>query len=209
MSLAGDAIQVELMDVTGVTLLEAREGGVFEGHEHGEDHGMDPHLWLDPDNAALWLQTIAGVLAEIDPKNAEKYQENATDGMNEIARVDAETTASLAPIASRPFIMLHDGFHYFEAHYDLKAFASVSASDAEMPGPARLAALRREVSKAGVSCAISEPQLDDRLLKTVTEGLQIKRSTADPIGVEIPLGSAHYPALLKSVALSFADCLAP
>jgi len=38
---------------------------------HGHDHdGVDPHAWLDPDNARLWLRHIADKLASMDPANA-------------------------------------------------------------------------------------------------------------------------------------------
>lgn len=38
-SLGGDARVVELMDTDGLTHLDIREGGAFEGHDHGDDHG--------------------------------------------------------------------------------------------------------------------------------------------------------------------------
>ena len=45
---------------------------MFETHDQtlGPDHGddeADPHLWLDPENAKLWLGAIAIALAGADP----------------------------------------------------------------------------------------------------------------------------------------------
>ena len=38
-ALAGDAKAVELWKVPGLTLLAAREGGMWEAHQHGDEHG--------------------------------------------------------------------------------------------------------------------------------------------------------------------------
>ena len=37
-ALAGDAEVVELWEVPGLTLLPTREGGMWEAHEHGDEH---------------------------------------------------------------------------------------------------------------------------------------------------------------------------
>ena len=73
--LAGDARAVALLKAEGTAVLGASEGAVFGGaHEDGGAHdhagGADPHAWLDPANAALWLDVVADALAQIDPVNA-------------------------------------------------------------------------------------------------------------------------------------------
>ena len=69
--LATGARVMRLADTPGLTRLALREGAVFEAHDHGlgPDHGedeTDPHFWLDPMNANLWLGAIAAALAEAE-----------------------------------------------------------------------------------------------------------------------------------------------
>ena len=80
-TLADDAKAVELLNVEEVSLLggdeEEEDGHEEESHEedsHDEDehhHGdADPHIWLDPANAAVLITAIAEALAEADAENA-------------------------------------------------------------------------------------------------------------------------------------------
>ena len=39
-----------------------------DDHAHHDHDGVDPHMWLDPMNAKLWLYAIASELTRIDPK---------------------------------------------------------------------------------------------------------------------------------------------
>lgn len=42
-SLASGATAIEMMDVPGMTILDLREGGLFEAHGHGDEAGHDDH----------------------------------------------------------------------------------------------------------------------------------------------------------------------
>ena len=49
-------------------------------HAHHDEHDhdeVDPHVWLDPQNAKALVHKIEEHLAEIDPSNAAKYEANA------------------------------------------------------------------------------------------------------------------------------------
>ncbi|MBC7137055.1 MAG: zinc ABC transporter substrate-binding protein, partial [Oceanibaculum nanhaiense] len=137
---------VELAEAKGIETLEGREGGAWESHEAAHDHdkkhdhshdkkhahaahdGIDGHLWLDPHNAEAIVTVAAEALAGIDPANAAAYRDNAQKMVERIEALDAELTAQLAPVKDRPYIVFHDAYQYFEAHYGLKAVGSITLS---------------------------------------------------------------------------------
>ena len=41
------------------------------------EHGVDPHMWLDPNNVILYVENIRAGLAQFDPEGAAVYQANA------------------------------------------------------------------------------------------------------------------------------------
>ena len=141
--------------------------GHKDSHGHEESHGhdeekeaaLDPHLWLDPGNASIWLDRIAEALAEKDPENASLYRANAAAGRAEISEAEGAVAAQLAGLKGVPFILLHDAFQYFEAHFGLEALAAVKSFEADAPGPARLSELRGALKESGARCALSEPQI--------------------------------------------------
>ena len=191
------------------------EHKVEEGHDgHHDDEeahasSSDPHAWLDPLNGAIWASAIAKELAQMDPANAALYQKNADELTAQLLTFESRTKAGFAPLHDRPFVVLHDAFQYVEARFDLKAVASIHDTEAASPGAARVAQLRAHVQSQGVVCAFAEPQLNQGLLITVTEGLPVKIGTLDPLGADVPLGQFHYLETLKQLAADMQICLAP
>ncbi|GLQ26277.1 zinc ABC transporter substrate-binding protein [Sulfitobacter pacificus] len=187
---------------------EGHDDHGHEGHAHHGD-GQDPHIWLDPANAAVALDAIAKALAALDPGNAPTYLENAQQGQAELAELTQELTSQLSEAKGRPFIVFHDAYHYFEARFGTEAVAAVSAGDAATPGPARISALRAQVTEAAPVCAFAEPQMNTALLQTVFEGQDTKLAMLDPLGATLTPGPDLYGEMIRGIATSMAECLNP
>lgn len=183
-----------------------------QGHDHGHDHahdhgdGTDPHGWLDPQNASLWLGMIAEDLAAADPDNAETYRANAAAGQAEIAAATAQVQDALSGAGDVEFVVFHDAYQYFENRFGLAPLGAISLSDASAPGPAHLQELRAEVAKHGTVCIFAEPQFDPALAATVAEGSGGTVAVLDPLGQGIEPGPGFYPALLVSLGDAIAGC---
>lgn len=223
-TLAGDAVSVELGGIDGLTLLPRREGGAWERHGHDHDRGdadaetahaphagdrsdHDPHLWLDPENARAMLSAIAERLAGADPENAGRYRANAEAGRAELAALIEETRAALAPVADEPFIVFHDAYHYFEERFGLGAVGAIALSEADPPGPARVLAIRERLQESGAVCVFTEPQFTSKLARAVVAGTDARLGALDPVGAGLEPGADLYPALIRTLAASLADCL--
>jgi zinc transport system substrate-binding protein len=181
-----------------------------DDHGHDEAHahsGVDPHVWLDPQNGQLWLGQIAEALAELDPDNAAQYRENAAAAQAELAALEEDIAETLAPVKSRPFIVFHDAYHYFEARFDIEARGAISENDARAPGAARVSELRDLVAESGAKCVFAEPQFNPGLIAAVTEGQGTGTGTLDPLGADLEPGAALYADLLRGMAESMAACL--
>ncbi|TMV09740.1 zinc ABC transporter substrate-binding protein [Ruegeria sediminis] len=218
-SLAQGARQLELMDVEGTVHhdfrdlaghSEERDGHDDAHHGHDEDEhdheGVDPHAWLDPRNAQVWLTRIAEELSDIDPQNAAIYRDNATVAHTRLEALEGELSASLVAMQDVRYISFHDAYQYFEKRFGLEPVGTISLSDASSPGPARLAALRERIAKKGASCAFSEPQFDTRLFNAALGQEAVQIHELDPLGARLEPGPNLYPALLQSMADSFAAC---
>lgn len=218
-SLANDARSIPLLETDGMIGLPLREGASFEsdrqairdaGHETPADdrhHGLDPHAWLDPSNARLWLGVIARELASFDPLHADAYRANAAAGDAEIEALNGEIEASLAPLRGIPFIVFHDAFQYFENRFDFPAAGSITFGDASDPSPARIAAISERVAELGVSCAFAEPQFNPGLVRTVFRGAEVSIGVLDPLGADLPRGPDLYAEMLWNLAQSLVACL--
>ncbi|HYD64233.1 zinc ABC transporter substrate-binding protein ZnuA [Azospirillum sp.] len=210
---------VELLEAPGITLLEAREGGAWETHDHGhahkhdhagKDHGdVNTHVWLDPDNARAMARAAAEALAARDPAHAATYRANAEAYGKRLDALDAELKAALAPVAARPFVVFHDAYQYFEKRYGLNAVGAITVNPERAPSAKRVAAIRERIRTLGAACVFAEPQFEPKLVDTLIEGTGARKGTLDPEGAAIPDGPELYPTLLRSLANSLTGCLAP
>ena len=188
-----------------------------EGHDHEEeghddhahhDHdGNDPHMWLDPTNALVWLDAIASELGHIDPKNAARYRANAKMAKEEISHEIHHIEDRLKSVKGEPFLVFHDAYQYFENRFGIFAMGSIALSDASKPSAKRLQQLKHHFEEEGIHCVLSEPQYPSELIDSVFGGFEPHIGVVDPIGVDLELGFGLYLQLLENVALGIAQCV--
>lgn len=215
-TLGRNARVVRLFEIDGLMRLPLREGETFEGHDHEgegnreaiEGETLDMHVWLDPVNARTMVRAIADALSSADAGNAATYAANAEAVIGRLDTLLKRIDADMDGVRGRPFIVLHDAFHYFESRFGLIAAGAALVSPDRSPGARRIMALRDLVGDLGVVCVLTDPQFDSRLAGVITEGTSARLGTVDPLGAELDGGPDLYFNLLNDMAESFRDCLA-
>ncbi len=216
-SLPGSVRVVSLIDAPGLTLLEMRKGGAFQGHEAhgpetdeaGHDHEgpHDPHVWLDPENAKAMVEHIAEVLATVAPDHAAAVAANAQAELRRLTELSEELARELAPVAGKRFVVYHDAFQYFENRFGLTAIGSVTANPDLPPSGKRLRELRLLIRSAGARCVFAEPSVPLRAIEVIAEGTGAKTGILDPEGLTLQPGPQLYPELMRNLSRSFRGCL--
>jgi zinc transport system substrate-binding protein len=162
---------------------------------------------LSLDNGAVWLNAIAAQLSAADPDNAGTYYTNAATAREEFDTLRTEINDILTPVRGRNFIVFHDAYQYFETSFDLPASGAISISDATDPSPARIAEIQARVKQQDVTCVLSEPQFDPKIVAAVMDGSDAKTGVLDPLGSDLEPSSELYGNVLRNLALALADCL--
>ena len=178
-------------------------GGAIQGIPEIE---LDPHVWLDPDNARLLVRAIAVRLAEIDPANAPAYRANADAMVARIREVESEVADVVGPVADVPYVVFHDAYQYFERHYGLNAVGSITLSPDRQPGARRLLEIRDKIAELDARCVFREPQFAPDLVRTVIEDTTAQVGTLDPLGIAHAAGPDAYPQLLRELGRNLAGC---
>lgn len=190
---------------------EAHDHEAAAGHaaddENGHD-GIDPHAWLDPVNAAAWLDAIAVTLSDLDPANASTYAANVATARTALQDLDAEVQARLAPVGEFPLIVFHNAYGYFAGHYGLNAVGAISDGDAASPGAAHLRDLQARAAGRAV-CLFPEANHDAKRLAALAEAPGVRvGAPLDPEGTTLTAGPALYGELMRGMAGAIADCAA-
>jgi len=226
-NLASSAKKIELLDVPEITTYEYRAGANFGKHEHHDEHekhhddheknkgghhghhheGLDPHAWLDPENAKVWLMEINRVLKVADPINANSYQRNTDAAVKAMDQLIQDSRRKLNAIGEIKFVVFHDAYQYFERRFDKLATGSISLGDAQDPSPARIAEIKETVQRYGVNCAFSEPQYNPGLVNAVFENSVVASiGIMDPLGATIEIGVNHYDGVINGMVKSLSTC---
>ena len=82
----------------------------------------NPHAWMSPSNALIYIENIKNALVKYDPQNAAVYEKNAADYAQKIKQLDEPLRAKLAqiPEAQRWLVTSEGSFSYLAKDYNLK-----------------------------------------------------------------------------------------
>ncbi|MBS4992761.1 MAG: metal ABC transporter substrate-binding protein [Haemophilus parainfluenzae] len=82
----------------------------------------NPHAWMSPSNALIYVENIKNALVKYDPQNADTYQKNAAAYAEKIKQLDKPLREKLSKIpADQRWLVTSEGaFSYLAKDYDLK-----------------------------------------------------------------------------------------
>ena len=219
-SLAAGARVVSFEDTPGLLLRPFRS--VKEWQEldpeskNDQDHvkkrkinrlpGNDPHIWLDPLNAQKITQYLIQILSKFDPENSQTYHSNGKKTILRLSDLNIQLETKMSSVSSKPYIVFHDAYQYFEKRYQLNPIASVTVSSGTSTSVGRLIDIRKKIKIKKVLCIFTEPQFSPKLVQTVISGTAVKTGILDPIGTNILPGPEMYFTLLNNISHSISTC---
>ena len=82
----------------------------------------NPHAWMSPSNALIYIENIKNAFVKYDPQNADTYQKNAAAYAEKIKQLDKplREKLSLIPADQRWLVTSEGAFSYLAKDYDLK-----------------------------------------------------------------------------------------
>ena len=82
----------------------------------------NPHAWMSPSNALIYVENIKNAFVKYDPQNADTYQKNAAAYAEKIKQLDKPLREKLSQIpADQRWLVTSEGaFSYLAKDYDLK-----------------------------------------------------------------------------------------
>lgn len=165
-----------------VYLESAHEGTGADAHG-----GVDPHIWLDPNGAAIYVERIAARVIRDAPELTEGIEAARAAGLAEIATLDAELHAQFAAIdaAKRKIVTFHDAFAYFARAYEIKIVGVAIEAPGQEPSAKEIAALIDAIRVAGVTSVFSEVQFSSKVLNQIaseTDATVLANLYSDALG---------------------------
>ena len=110
-------------------VIEASTG--LSPNEDGEnEHGVDPHMWLDPNLVITYVENIRDGLIEVDPDGADTYAANADEYIVELKNLDTWIIEQVntIPVERRLLVTNHEALGYFARQYGFEIVNSILPS---------------------------------------------------------------------------------
>lgn len=110
----------QVQDVPSVVLSEGIEPiGIGDGPYTGKPN---PHSWMSPSNAVVYVENIRRALVKLDPANEATYNANAAAYTEEIRAVDEPVRKALEaiPADQRWLVSCEGAFSYLTRNYGMK-----------------------------------------------------------------------------------------
>jgi manganese/iron transport system substrate-binding protein len=149
-------------DVKSVDLTKGIDPmGIAEGPYHGKSN---PHSWMSPKNAIVYVENIRKALVEIDPGNADAYTANAAAYVAKIRAIDEPLRTKLSEIpADQRWLVTSEGaFSYLIRDYDMKELFLWPVNADEEGTPQQIQKVVDTIRKYKIPVAFSESTISDK-----------------------------------------------
>ena len=153
--------------------------GGEDDHDHEHRFG-NPHIWLDPVLAKQQIINIRDGLIIADPGNKANYETNAASYIQKLDNLNNEFQQTLKKTPNCTFITFHDAFPYLAKRYNLKQVAVVEIPEKQL-SPTDVQKVVNTVKKYKTKALFSEPGLDNKLLTSISQDLQLTVRTLDSL----------------------------
>lgn len=127
------------------------------------DGKPNPHAWMSPTAALIYVDNIAAAFAAHDPENAAAYHQNAAAYKEEIRATVAPIQATLSQVpAKRRWLATSEGaFSYLARDFDLKELFLWPINADQQGSPKQVKAMIDTVREQGIHAIFSESTVSD------------------------------------------------
>ncbi len=145
-------------------------GGIEPVPLEGED-GSDPHAWLSPELAPVYIENLVEDLVERDPEGEEEYRENADAYLEELEELHEWTVEETDQVQEedRYIVMSENAFKYFGRSYNFETDGVWEINSHEEGTPGQINRLVDLVEEEQIPALFVESTIDQRYMETVSD----------------------------------------
>lgn len=131
----------------------------------------NPHAWMSPKNALVYIENIRKALVKYDPDNAESYNANAKAYADKIMALDEPLRARLnnVPEAQRWLVTSEGAFSYLASDYGFKELYLWPINADAQGTPKQIRNVINKVREHKIPVVFSESTISDKPAKQVAK----------------------------------------
>ncbi|MBU6434472.1 MAG: zinc ABC transporter substrate-binding protein, partial [Nitrospirae bacterium] len=146
----------------GIALLRDKSDHDGAAHAGEEDDRGNPHVWMDPENAATMMRHITEALIQADPAHATEYRANQASYLRKLDQLRGDLIDRIARLADRRFIAHHPAWPYFARRFGFQIVGTIQPQSGSEPSALHLHGLIAKIKKDRIKVVVSEIQLSQK-----------------------------------------------
>ncbi|MBI4151763.1 zinc ABC transporter substrate-binding protein [Candidatus Woesearchaeota archaeon] len=159
-------------------------------------NGLDPHIWLSPQNAKTMVQNIVNGLLMVEPQQGLEYLANAKQALAQLDQLDSEFKEGLAHCSKNVVLVNHNAFSYLARDYGFTTISINGLEPEAEPTPLQVKGLIDQARAHDIHFVLYESLVDPRVATTIASGVGAKVLKLDPLeGTDDP--AATYFTLMR------------
>ncbi|WP_265522279.1 metal ABC transporter substrate-binding protein [Oerskovia flava] len=161
---------VDGLDVPHVVVSEGVEVIPISDVDGGAYHGLaNPHAWMSPLNAQVYVENMADAFADLDPAHGEDYRANADAYAAELQAVhdDLVTRLEAVPAEQRALVTCEGAFSYLARDAGLTEHYIWAVNAEQQATPRQVARVIDAVRDDDVPAVFCESTVSDRPMQQV------------------------------------------
>lgn len=131
----------------------------------------NPHAWMSPRNALVYVENIRKAFVKLDPENEETYNANAEAYSKKLKAIDDELQADLekVPASQRYLVSCEGAFSYLARDYDMKEIYMWPINAEQQFTPKQVQRVIKKVKSNDVPTIFCESTVSDEGQKQVAK----------------------------------------
>lgn len=131
----------------------------------------NPHSWMSPDNAIIYVENIRKALVSIDPQNEETYNANAAAYTEKLKNISEPVRRKLEeiPLEQRWLVSSEGAFSYLIRNYRMKELYLWPVNADDEGTPRQIQKVVDTVRKNRIPVVFSESTISDKPMRQVAK----------------------------------------
>lgn len=151
-------------------------------NEHDEhNHGENAHVWVSISLYIKEVENIRDSLIKIDSKNAEAYEKNANEYIQELNDLKDKMHETLDEFENKKIVTFHEAFEYFAEEFELEIVSVIEREPGTYPSAGEVAKIIDKVREEDVCAIFVEPQYSRSAADTIARETKVPVYTLDPV----------------------------
>ncbi len=157
------------------------EGKDDKKKDDHEEHGNDPHVWLNPMYAKRQMEVIKDALVSADPGNKEYFEKNFEDNSKKLDVLDKEYKETVSKFSKKEIVVAHQAFGYLCEAYGLTQIPIEGLSADAEPTAARMVEIAKFARENKVKVIFFEELVSPKVAQAIAKEVGAETDMLNPI----------------------------